>query len=235
MVERFHRQLKAAIKCYETEEWTQVLPVILLGIRAAWKEDVNSTPAEMLYGEPIRLPGQFLDSSSSPRQGEEDTLVTRLRKAMIRLQPTVKHHRQKDHLVFKKMETASHVFVRHDAPAGALHLLYDGPFEVLNRSDKTYKIRVRGKAVNISVDRLKPAYILDETPTHEMPKTDPEATSKTTRAGRTVRQPVRQIHSQIGPTLPQPGGSCGVLSYVGLRRNGVSAERLSARQPRRTN
>ncbi|XP_025265599.1 uncharacterized protein LOC112638313 [Camponotus floridanus] len=132
MVERFHRQLKAAIKCYETEAWTQVLPVVLLGIRAVWKEDVNSTPTEMLYGEPIRLPGQFLDSSNSLRQGEEDTLVTRLRKAMIRLQPTVKHHARKTTFVFKDMETASHVFVRHDAPAGALHLPYDGPFEVLN-------------------------------------------------------------------------------------------------------
>jgi len=61
MVERLHRQLKAAIKAHQTEAWTKVLPIILLGIRATWKEDIKSTPAEMVYGEPIRLPGQFLD------------------------------------------------------------------------------------------------------------------------------------------------------------------------------
>jgi len=56
IVERFHRQLKAAIKAHQTEAWTKVLPIILLGIRATWKEDIKSTPAEMVYGEPIRLP-----------------------------------------------------------------------------------------------------------------------------------------------------------------------------------
>ncbi|XP_011263852.2 uncharacterized protein LOC105255964 [Camponotus floridanus] len=143
----------------------------------------------MLYGS---LPEQFLDSSSLLRQGNKDTLVTRLRKAMIRLQSTVEHHAKKTTFVFKNMKTASHVLVRHDASAGALHLPYDGPFEVLNRSNKTYKLRIRGKAVNISVDRLKPAYILDdETPTTKIPKADSEATSKTTRTGRTIRQPVR--------------------------------------------
>lgn len=50
MVERFHRQLKAAIKCHKTEAWTEVLPVILLGIRAAWKEYIGATFAEMTYG-----------------------------------------------------------------------------------------------------------------------------------------------------------------------------------------
>ena len=35
------------------------LPLILLGIRTALKEDINSTTAEMIYGTTLRLPGQF--------------------------------------------------------------------------------------------------------------------------------------------------------------------------------
>ncbi|XP_039308825.1 uncharacterized protein LOC120358487 [Solenopsis invicta] len=35
MVERFHRQLKAAIKCQENNRWTEVLPTVLLEIRTA--------------------------------------------------------------------------------------------------------------------------------------------------------------------------------------------------------
>ncbi|XP_071575188.1 uncharacterized protein [Temnothorax nylanderi] len=61
MVERFHRQMKAAIKCHETTDWTEVLPIVLMEIRAAWKEDLDATPAELVFGEPIRLPGQFLE------------------------------------------------------------------------------------------------------------------------------------------------------------------------------
>ncbi|XP_033229631.1 uncharacterized protein LOC117181172 [Belonocnema kinseyi] len=30
MVERLHRQLKAAIKCHENDEWAEVLPIVLL-------------------------------------------------------------------------------------------------------------------------------------------------------------------------------------------------------------
>ncbi|XP_063994836.1 uncharacterized protein LOC135172612 [Diachasmimorpha longicaudata] len=60
MVERFHRQLKAAIKCHENPTWTEVLPTVLLGIRAAWKEDLQASAAELAYGEPLRLPGEFL-------------------------------------------------------------------------------------------------------------------------------------------------------------------------------
>ena len=50
MVERFHRQLKAAIKCHQNDRWTETLPTLLLGVRSAWKEDVQATAAEMLYG-----------------------------------------------------------------------------------------------------------------------------------------------------------------------------------------
>lgn len=40
MVERLHRQLKAAIMCQQQYRWTQSLPTVLLGIRSAWKEDL---------------------------------------------------------------------------------------------------------------------------------------------------------------------------------------------------
>ena len=55
MVERFHRQLKTAIKCHNSNRWTEILPTVMLAIRAAWKEDFQATVAEMLYGEPHRI------------------------------------------------------------------------------------------------------------------------------------------------------------------------------------
>lgn len=36
---------------------------------------------------------------------------------------------------------------------------YDGPFEVMNRSDKVYAVRITEKTIKISVDRLKPAFM----------------------------------------------------------------------------
>ncbi|KAI5731027.1 hypothetical protein M8J77_003513 [Diaphorina citri] len=67
MVDRLHRQLKAAIKCHHTDRWTDILPTVLLGIRAAWRDDFKASCAELVYGEPLRLPGEFLASKANLR------------------------------------------------------------------------------------------------------------------------------------------------------------------------
>ncbi|KAG8184095.1 hypothetical protein JTE90_025403 [Oedothorax gibbosus] len=55
-VERFHRQLKQAIRCQATERWVEVLPSVLLGIRSCFKEDLGASSAELVYGTTLRLP-----------------------------------------------------------------------------------------------------------------------------------------------------------------------------------
>ncbi len=42
LVERLHRTLKAAIMCHADDQWTETLPLVLLGIRSAYKEDLNT-------------------------------------------------------------------------------------------------------------------------------------------------------------------------------------------------
>ena len=68
MVERFHRQLKAALKAQpEPERWRELLPLVLLGIRASVKEDLGCTASELVYGTTLRLPGQLLAPSQRGR------------------------------------------------------------------------------------------------------------------------------------------------------------------------
>ncbi|GFS93702.1 transposon Ty3-I Gag-Pol polyprotein, partial [Nephila pilipes] len=113
-VERFHRQLKAAIMAHGNAQWTTVLPTILMGFRATWKEDLQATTAEMIYGAPIRLPGEFL----CPSKPSEDpvTFVGRLRETMQRLSPpTTQHHGHRTIFVSKDLATCSHVFLRTDS------------------------------------------------------------------------------------------------------------------------
>ncbi|GFT13550.1 retrovirus-related Pol polyprotein from transposon 17.6 [Trichonephila clavipes] len=62
MVERLHRTLKQAIRCHDTK-WTESLPVVLLGLRACIKEDLNATCAEMVFGKTIVLSGEFFEPS----------------------------------------------------------------------------------------------------------------------------------------------------------------------------
>jgi len=186
-VERFHRQLKAAIKSHETENWVPILPLILLGIRAAWKEDLKATPAELVYGEPIRIPGQFLGDKPRKQTTSYEYLET-LRKATTRIQPQVRRHGHKTTFTFKDLETTPRVFVRCDAPKGALQAPYEGPYEVLQRSEKTLKLKIRGKTVNISRDRIKPAYILKS---DDKEDTLQKEVTIQTRSGRTSKPTVR--------------------------------------------
>ncbi|CAB0042447.1 unnamed protein product, partial [Trichogramma brassicae] len=55
MVERLHRTLKAAFKCSPETPWTSALPTVLLGLRTAFKEDLQASPAEMVFGTALRI------------------------------------------------------------------------------------------------------------------------------------------------------------------------------------
>ncbi|GFX49398.1 transposon Tf2-6 polyprotein [Trichonephila clavipes] len=85
MIEELHRPLKSAIKCHATERWTEVLPIILLGLRASLKEDILCTPAELVFGTTIRLPGEMFDSSKP----DDDVVnfVSKLKSHMQSLHP----------------------------------------------------------------------------------------------------------------------------------------------------
>ncbi|GBM42570.1 Transposon Ty3-G Gag-Pol polyprotein [Araneus ventricosus] len=48
IVERFHRHLKSAIKAHENEKWSELISIILLGIRTAVKEDLQSSCSELV-------------------------------------------------------------------------------------------------------------------------------------------------------------------------------------------
>ena len=85
MVERFHRELKTALMCHPGMSWVQSLPLVLLGIRNSFKDDLNACPAELVYGESLRLRGEFFKPSKLQEVSTE--FVTRLKPQMTPLSP----------------------------------------------------------------------------------------------------------------------------------------------------
>ena len=60
MVERFHRQLKAALCArFSGVDWLEHLPWVLLGLRAVPKEEDGVSAAEATYGHSLVLPSQL--------------------------------------------------------------------------------------------------------------------------------------------------------------------------------
>lgn len=197
MIERFHRTMKAAIMAHGERRWTDVLPVILLGIRTAWKEDLQCSVAELVYGEPLRIPGEFLQTSYSKQLTQSD-FVSELRHYMSLMKPQkASRHSTKPVFVHKDLKTSQHVFIRKDALRGALEPPYTGPYRVLSRTDKTITVDLNRGPVEVSIDRVKPAYIMsepeviddDDTTKPTAKNHDDQRPMKTTRSGRTVRFP----------------------------------------------
>ena len=159
MIERFHRHLKSSIKCnHQTDRWTEVLPLILLGIRAALKEDLGCTTAEMVYGSTLRLPGEFFIPATDHHSDPAD-FVSRLRDVMTDLRAPPVRPQQRATYISKALHSCSHVFVRRDAVKKPLQPPYDGPYKVLQKTEKFYLLEMRGKSDTVSIDRLKPAFM----------------------------------------------------------------------------
>ncbi|XP_047121965.1 uncharacterized protein LOC124805448 [Schistocerca piceifrons] len=49
-----------AVMCPESQ-WTSTLPLLLLGLRNMYKLYIEGSPAELVYGEVLRLSGEFMD------------------------------------------------------------------------------------------------------------------------------------------------------------------------------
>jgi len=67
LVERFHHHLKDVLLArWASANWADHLPWVMLGLRSTPWEDDGTTTAQAIYGSPLILPGQFLDSPEQP-------------------------------------------------------------------------------------------------------------------------------------------------------------------------
>ena len=216
LVERFHRTLKAALKArLQGPNWADELPWVLLGLRTAPKEDLGFSTAELVYGTPLTVPGEFIDLSSKfrPVCTPNDLFYTKLKN----LSPfaTAHHKLSSPSAVPQSLRDAKFVFIRHDGHRGPFQRPYNGPFRVITSGDKTFRIMVGGREEIISVDCLKPAHVdltgpvtVAQPPRRGRPPLQPaepspqervlvpentsaRPESRLTRSGRTVRLPSR--------------------------------------------
>ena len=157
IIERFHRTLKAALMAKNNVSWSYELPIVLLGLRSTIKGDLKATPAEMIYGTTLRLPGDMFGNIQTHEPAEE--YVKQLTMAMnnLKILP-IKHH---DKPYTYDLQKTTHVFVRDDTVRAAMKPPYDGPFQVIERKEKFFVIRKRNREEKISIDRLKPAYLTE--------------------------------------------------------------------------
>ena len=108
IIERFHRQLKSALKAHSSSShWIETLPLVLLGIRTALKTDLQCSAAELVYGRTQHLPGEFFLQDTSPAIGDSSNVT---------------HYPQNRHAHTKSCSTQSDVTAIHIRPQTSFDL-----------------------------------------------------------------------------------------------------------------
>lgn len=200
MIERLHRQLKAAIRAHsDPNRWTEYLPFILLGIRSTIKADIGFTPADMIYGTTLTLPGQIVAPTTPARMPDPTSYTSHVREYLAKpfnVAPRTQNTRTH---VPKDIQSWTHVFVRNDGGTARLQTPYSGPFKVLKRYSKFFVIDIDGRRDSVSVDRLKKAILDDDVLACKRTQNtsvqngnfDSPVITTSTKSGRLVQRPHR--------------------------------------------
>ena len=189
MVERLHRQLKASLKaCLSGPNWMDELPLVLLGIRTAWREDAGCSAADLVYGTGLHVPGEFFPSNENGTQSlDPPTEFLRHLQDKMRstLPPPPRFHGE--HPTYKphNLSATGFVYVRQDGHRGPLQRPYSGPFKILETAEKHFILHVNGRRDAVSIDRLQAAYGRTDAPapsTPTQPKSQPTPPTASTNA-----------------------------------------------------
>ncbi|CAH8653370.1 unnamed protein product [Schistosoma intercalatum] len=165
MVERFHRQLKTALISHSNpNQWTEFLPLVMLGIRTSVKTDAQCSAAELVFGTTLRLPGEFINLNTNSQKLNLGNYVDQLRDHMSKLKPINTREQSRAVYVPKDLSNCTHVWIRCDKIKAPLSPPFEGPFKVVSRKSKYFVIEKHGNIDTVSIDRLKPAYLDHEPP-----------------------------------------------------------------------
>ena len=161
MVERFHRRLKEALRARLEGhiDWPTHLPWVLMGLRATVVADTQASPAELVYGRPLTLPGimvprpygepgpDFVDSLRGQLPGNPGP-------------PPTDHGTNRLIQVPDRLANCTHIYVLQEKSQAqhSLSVRYKGPYKVVRRAERTIThLDSYGLERTVSIDRVKPA------------------------------------------------------------------------------
>jgi len=217
MAKRAHRCLKDALNaCMAAADWPQHLPWVLLD--NAPKEDTGKSAAQMLYDTSLTIQAQLASGEELP--------VDEILRDLSNAAPILSRHGQREAPTEPPTAPAAAkmVYVRKGGQLQPLAQPYSGPYKVLERGPKYFRLDIGVKSTVVTVDRLKPNTDNAETalaapprrglPPRQQP-TSP-ATLAMTTAPTTPTSPATPVMS-TAPTTPARAPSPGLPASTGAR------------------
>ena len=157
--------------------------------RTFFKEELECSPSDLVYGHSLRLPQEFSSATLANNLMNRSQLVAKLRDFVENLQPLSprKHHGK--FFIDKNLNDSKRIFIRNDHLQQPLSPRFSGPYDVVSRREKYFIISLYGINKFISIDRLK-ACCEDFPPPVESNASLVQETYRT-RKGRVIRKPFR--------------------------------------------
>ena len=128
-----------------------------MGLRSVPKEDTGFSNSEAVYGSALTIPGEFLDAPELP----SSQFLSKIEKVIAGFSTPPPHHVQHSPPaeIPAALKNAKFVFVRENASKPSLGPLYRGPYLVMERRSKFFRLRIGTKIDAVSLDRLKPVFL----------------------------------------------------------------------------
>ena len=142
----------------QSTSWISELPWVMLGLRTMLKDNLGTSPVNLVFGSLLTIPGEFVGHD----QGEPvPELLCRLRDNVADLRPVPPvHHASPTTSPPTSLFSAKFIFIHHDGHKLPLQSRYDGPFRVLAPGDKFFRVQIGNREETISIDRLKIAMLI---------------------------------------------------------------------------
>jgi hypothetical protein len=220
------RSQAAAADCHDH------LPWVLLGIRTAFREDSEFSPAEAVYGSQLVLAGQFINTAASL----SPTFLRELQTTMTSRPPPPARHNsaQAPSALPEELLLARFVLVCRDGAQPPLSPIYDGPYRVLERSNHFFLLEMGDRTDKVSTLRLKAARTpVDTEPAKPLRRGRPFAHVPPVHAPppKQRRQP-HQVTFSLPPTTPPTTTSTSSASgrplHTAGRRTDSTSEPIAA-------
>ena len=158
-IERMHRCLKNSLRArlLGRPNWLAELPWVMLGLRAAANLETGVSPSLLVTGQQPALPGQLVVERSNIDNASSFGRELSSAMANQRFVENPWHDKKKSRArVPDDLWTAKRVLVRADKVQPSLAPKYTGPYRVLHRWRKVFRLQLDNKSDSVSIDRLRP-------------------------------------------------------------------------------
>ena len=125
-----------------------------------FKEDLQGSSAELLFGQCLRLPGDLISPTHENQNVSSSDIINSMHAFTESLYPTSTRVEQKKSIFLPKtLNDCTHIFIKDDPIHPNLCPAYSGPYLVIDRNNDVFKVIKRGKLISVGINNVKPGFI----------------------------------------------------------------------------